>query len=683
MEKRFAQNVFTEYRRVVVDLPERVLTDDNMVRAITMNENLRSAYGFTFKPVDLIRIAKANKSAVIYKEIEEMIPSVKAKPMYPDFPYTCMNISEAEFRFHQMVHYFSTYGIEELFGVDVTVGWMPETDDTEKTKKDKIILPEKVISVLDESEAYFWVYKTILEKRERMTVPEKEMIQVCAQNLSPREMGSVSAAFKENLTNVFAILMDTLNGSHRVNAIHSVCQNTGDVFKCFDEYLQDNSYSLSTSQKKAVVKVLESYSVGDFKENLMLSNVKREWVLKLLRFLDYNKFSRSAAHREAVRRLRNNELQSWEGRFKAALAEDGEKGLLFAAERPGMLLRFVSMLMKADVDPDRIKSVLCECADKLSTQTLVRLCTYFSNGAYGYFENRRYDVWDGFDTDKLDEIFIAALNAKLASVATPIRGKKVYVDETQYDFGRSIIRTNDKSEEGGYIRSGLTFKLPADCKTIRLFTYWNDDDRRVDIDLSSYAIAQDGSSYRIGWNESFRTENRSILHSGDVTHSNAAEYIDIDLEKAQQEQLRYATLSLNCYTRNTFDSIDEVLVGIMGLSEMGTDVDVELYNPANCFFSHKLKSNSVKIFYGFLDLVNREITFVGDTSQEQTSAFYAQIDDEKLPKFSLRNYLDCLLSAQNCEIVDKESADVILRLDKGTNDKEISLIDENFWMDLS
>lgn len=678
-DKSFLENVFSEFRYVVVDLSGDSLSKDSLVRAVTMNENIRKSYGLTFKPVDIAKIAKADKAVEVYETIKSLVPKVKAKPMYPDFPSQVIGIDEAVFRLHQMLHYFSTYGIEELFDVKVTKGWLPKVDDTKKIKPDRKLLSNTVIEVIDASEAYLEIYRKIVTKRERMTVPETELVRICVENLSSDDIRDIPVTFKENLFIIFSHLLNTLEGTKRIETLKGICANSGDVFKCVENYLRSNEYNLSTSQKRALVKLFESYSIADFKGNLMLSNKKREKTLTVLRYLDYNKYSNSEEHKEAVRKLRNSELKSWEGRVKAALAISGEEGLRVVSERPGMLLRYVSMLMKSGVDAEKIKEALCENASKLSTQTLVKLCTFFSNGGCDFYTAPKYNIWNSFDTDKLEDVFVAALKGKLENIETPIKGKKVFIDETQYSFEHSVIEANDKSDEGGYIRSGLTMKVPFDSKVIRLFTYWNDK-RRVDIDLHGYGLKEDGSNVHIGWNGGFAYDRdeggAAMVHSGDITHSNAAEYIDIDLKRAEKAGIKKVLLTLRDFTHYGFDNIETVLVGVVAVSKLGVQKDVKLYNPANCFFSHNLKTSKIDIVYGVLDLENKEITFVGkeNTYREDITKF--------VPTFGVGSYLKLLTEAQGCEVVEnREDADFVLRLDKGTAENEISLIDENYWMD--
>ena len=147
-----------------------------------------------------------------------MIPKVKAAPMYPDFPSQVMAMDEAVFRFHQMVHYFSTYGLEDLFGIEVREGWLPDSTETPKTETDKTLLDAKVLSLAEEDGLYRRVYEQLLMRRERMTIPEKELVEECVRHADDSFL-DVKAAFKENLIPVFRIIMEQAKGPRRISML--------------------------------------------------------------------------------------------------------------------------------------------------------------------------------------------------------------------------------------------------------------------------------------------------------------------------------------------------------------------------------------------------------------------------------------------------------------------------------
>lgn len=108
----YDQLLFSELRLAAVSFDTAPLTEENMVKAMTVNTELR-ALGYTLSAADIVALAKSADADGLPERVRSYIGDVKAKPMYPDFPSQVMEMDEAVFRFHQLVHYFSTYGIED------------------------------------------------------------------------------------------------------------------------------------------------------------------------------------------------------------------------------------------------------------------------------------------------------------------------------------------------------------------------------------------------------------------------------------------------------------------------------------------------------------------------------------------------------------------------------------------
>lgn len=184
-----------------------------------------------------------------------------------------------------------------------------------------------------------------------------------------------------------------------------------------------------------------------------------------------------------------------------------------------------------------------------------------------------------------------------------------------------------------------------------------------------------------------------LFFSGDITHSDAAEYIDINMNNTQ---LSYVVASIHLYSygyctyyeyKNNeipfgFGSIDECFTGLMAVNNL--DSDVSLYDPKNCIITHYLFNNSVSIDYGFIDVQNRLLYIIDENKEAEYYENDVKTVKEYMDnlRFNISTYLDMLLEAQHCELVKtEEEADVVLVLDKPSSDKEISLIDQNYFAD--
>lgn len=655
-----------ELRFITYEKTDAVLKDEALRKAVTLNENIQ-ALGYVLAPYDVAELATSPSLEGLFDRLKGLTGTVDAMPMYPGFPTQVMEMDEAVFRFHQMVHYFSTYGIELLFGVQVNKGWLPHENETyPDIKEQDRILDARTIKLLPEEDMYSVPFSTILSRRERMTLPEQEILREAVLHLSTEQVKETKVMFKENLNALYEIIfaMSDRNGSFEM--LRGLCQHTGDVFRCIEVLLKIRKYHFRTSEKRFLVKLLESYPETDLRTNLVLSGKDAERKIMLIDHLDYSVYSRSEVHMSAVNDLKDGRLRSWNSMVQALLEEKSDKALGFLSQRPGNMLRMIAWLLRLGYDAGKITESLGEKAESLSIQTLITNLNHFG----------KLSVEERTDCNALYEIFEQLIWKRMGYCALPFKGRKVCIRTEDYDLDVSEICTNDKSAEGGYIRSGIAYRIPAEVDKLRFFVYWDDRKDRVDIDLHAGYTDTSGIQHNIGWNEDFR--NTGIVFSGDLTHNDSAEYIDIDLT-APIDRVN-ANIHLYC-GKSGFDKVEKCLVGMMAVPEVSVDGrETSLYRAANCFFSHELRQACSTIHYGFIDVKNRCLIFDGAPDRWVTD-WYKGVD-HRLGKFSMRRYLELLLSAQDAVLCDSEDkADFVLVMGKPQKEKEISLIDSNFFMD--
>lgn len=681
--------VFNELRIYpVTELRGTAVTDKKVTAVMTINENLKSL-GFTLKPKDILKLAicSESKDNKIYNEISSIVDIVKAKPMYPDFPKQVMEMDIAQLRMHQLMHYFSTYGLESIFGTRIDKGWLPDIEDTEKTEDDESLLSCKVIELVNRKDMAKYCITKLLSKNERLTIPERNIVNFFwSEYISKTNVNDmVEIKFKENLMDVFyeTLISDKLHRDVKKQIMTKICQHSGDVLKCVDYCLTRCRYHFKTSQKRLMVQVLESYPLVDVVTNVWLSNKKADRSKLLVKFLDYNEYARNDQIKSAIHQLRNNGLGSYMSRVDYLLDKFDEDPtwkselLRYVSTQPGNMLRMVARLLRCGLTSGDIITKLIPKVDKLSIQTLVTLCTCFGsvNGDMRY-QGLIVTERDPEEKEQLYDIFYTLLQLRLQFLNTPFKNKLVYLDcKNELDLENSTIECNTKSEEGGYMRSGLAYKIPVEGDFIRLFTYWNDKNDRIDIDIHAALIIKDDDGkervVHVGYDGNYLAGEQKYAFSGDITHSNAAEYIDIKLDS----DISKVTLNIDSFTGQTFKNIEEVLVGVMVVKNFKENV--KLYNSKNCIFSHDLNSNNTSLIYGVLDLESRSIKFVGKPTNNTYETGYQKY----YSKFNLETFLKILMDAQHATIVNFEDvADYTITAGKSENEKAISLIDENFFM---
>lgn len=656
----FDKFLFQAFRIVVIKKSNRAeLTDEKLVAAVTANENLKSL-GYALTTKDIVALATSASMESIFEKVRDFTGQVKAAPMYPNFPRQVMEMDEATYRFHQMIHYFSTYGMEELLGEEVSQGWIPCKEEAERTESDDFLFYHRTLELVEDGKQYSLFLKKILSKKERMTSQEREWVEFCLKRKGALlDFSAIKVPFKQNLLQIFYMAFCGLEPEAFKALMSKLCRHTGDVWKCLDYTLTKCDYHFTTSQKKCLVKLLEMYPIADFRANLMLSNKKGDRIVKIAEYLSYNNFSRKVEHKEAIRALRNNELKSWEAQAKFWLKGDGESALSFIAKRPGMMLRWLAWLLREGYSEESILAHLLPGAGQLSVQTLNRVLVWF-----GAQKERQ-------DAESVSRICAKLLEEKFRQVTTEFQGKRVYLHQGDIDLEHSLLSGNTKSSLVGYLKSGMAYKIPKEAKVVRFFTYWNDP-KRVDIDLHAQLYDSERGPIHIGWNGNYK--NMGTAMSGDLTVSNSAEYIDVDLEHPQAPQLVVFNISDYHSVNNRFTDVRTCFCGLMAVKSLGEKI--KLYDPKNCFFSHDLTTAATRnIAYGFLDVKKRIVIFLGEVDS------YLSAEEYKGSEFGLKAYLEILFRGQEAQIVsNKEDADIVLSVEK--EEGAICLADKNFYLDV-
>ena len=231
-----------ELRLVSYEKRDAALTDKLLTKAVTLNENLK-ALGYVLTPPDLAALAVSPSLDNFYANVAGMMDEVNAQPMYPGFPKQVMEMETAMFRFHQLVHYFSTYGMEQLFGVAIQKGWLPcERKNKSNLSEQILVLKAKTIRLIPDEECYIAPLRVISFRRERMTLPEREIVAEAISHVSPEQLNGLKVGFKENMDAVYEIVFALEDREAAFRMLLGLCQHTGDVLRCVDLLLRRKKY---------------------------------------------------------------------------------------------------------------------------------------------------------------------------------------------------------------------------------------------------------------------------------------------------------------------------------------------------------------------------------------------------------------------------------------------------------
>ena len=129
---------------------------------------------------------------------------------------------------------------------------------------------------------------------------------------------------------------------------------------------------------------------------------------------------------------------------------------------------------------------------------------------------------------------------------------KVYIEPSMKNYTLPLA---ENTLQGGLGVLSKGSRIPIDeGKKLRAFTYW---EKVNDIDLSVFALTEDGNRREFSWRTMSRHQSGAITYSGDQTsgYLGGSEYFDINLPefKAQYSEYRYLIFCDNVYSGKNFN----------------------------------------------------------------------------------------------------------------------------------
>lgn len=711
----FSEDTFKDH------LPTPTITDWAYAR--TVNENLRgTGYTLSDRSVALIAAIHAIPAADVImnqakfdpaRDIVSFLPDAsKYRPMYPDFPTQVIDMPEEQFRADQAMHYLSTYGVEWLFaigGFDVTVmrGWMPDAPETEKTKTDDKLVSDKVVELICSRDDMVAYIADDVARPKRMSEPAIELLAklALAASAAGQSITIPPFAFHENMVNFMMLVADSGSSAAIGELCSMLCQHPGDVIKLINATCDKREKNhLTTAQKKGYCRGMESFDAYDIARNIADAagageiainrlSVARFGGKKLIEgkaLVDTGTVKSYNSRVDAAWTLYNGLRDALSGNaanIEGALREAEDDLLATYAERPGMMLRALVRLVENHVDKGKILSTLLSVANSLSLATLVTLASNMSatdihleRSWHGGVSRetaeeaeRRVNKMNAYH--EVAVMVAAALAARMQSLDTPFADKKVYLDEGDFSLDGTVILPNAQGgTANAYPPVGTAFKLP-EKGVVRFFTFWNDQKTRVDVDTHFKYTDKNGRLGSVGWYSDYNANGMTF--SGDITTSdNSAEYLDVDLEKAQAAGIDTIYQQQHIYApRFDWKDIQECFCGALLVGK--TDPDVALYRSDNVIFHDDMNGEGRDMEYATINVPERFIRILrGVKVPFANTAFTARV------------FTELLMESQNATLVDSiEDADVIASVGRrnraeGDGEREIvCLIDEKWFVE--
>lgn len=563
----------------------------------TMNKNIE-VFGYTMSEAlfDKLVHMKAKSREVVYdilvNGLKEITGADKVyNPMYPNFPESVMKKDDFELYFNAIVHYWS-------FGTLLPYEEKEERAPLFNTAKVKV-LEAGSFNDLNDIFNNLCASKTSLSKND---VDDMIFILNSVKVTLPDEI-----PFKENAACVCRLLVDT-----GVDTDGSLCKKyvktATDILRLItamsdgDVSLAENTKfrNLKRSERRIIMNLLAG--CGNAAEDM--NRYAGRWI-RVGEKLHPGEFAKNERYTKVVQAfgvIRNDgKIQSFAGKVDAAVASGDVNAVVsLLKKRPGEFARRIDFLLRTfDKDADRKTVIMgfASVAKDVSSTVLLQVREHFINKLNGnddmrvFFPKgnlaRSYYVKNN-KTETVSEDAMKMVIAVCESALVNIYGNreflgKVYIDEALKNYTVPFsLRSAGKTMTA--VSRGSRIAIDDSAKIIRPFIWWtNTKDNIIDVDLSIAVFADDWNCLEHVSYSNLKSSRFGICHSGDITNGGpvdgegAAEFIDLDIDKALNAGARYAVFNVYNFSDEYFSRMEHAAFGFMTRNDMKSG---EIFEPS-------------------------------------------------------------------------------------------------------
>lgn len=577
------------------------INDDDMLKSLsaaageknkqivaTMNKNIE-VFGYTMSEAlfDKLVHMKAKNREVVYDTLvnglKELTGADKVyNPMYPNFPESVMEKDDFELYFNAIVHYWS-------FGILLPYEDKKERAPLFNTAKVKV-LEAGSFDGLNDIFNNLCASKTSLSKND---VDDMIFILNSAKVTLPDEI-----PFKENTACICRLLVDT-----GVDTDGSLCKKyvktATDVLRLVtamsdgDVSLAENTKfrNLKRSERRIIMNLLAD--CGNAAEDM--NRYAGRWI-RVGEKLHPGEFAKNERYTKVVRAfdvIRNDgKIQSFAGKVDVAVvSKDVNTVVSLLKKRPGEFARRIDFLLCTfDKDTDRKTVIMgfASVAKDVSSTVLLQVREHFINKLDGNDDMRVFfpkgnlarsyyiknDKKETIPEDAMKMVIAVCENALVNIYGNREFLGKVYIDEALKDYTVPFsLRSAGKTMIS--VSRGSRIAIDDSAKIIRPFIWWtNTKDNIIDVDLSVAVFADDWNCLEHVSYNNLESDRFGICHSGDIINGGpvdgegAAEFIDLDIDKALSAGARYAVFNVYNFSNENFSKMEHAAFGFMTRNDM-------------------------------------------------------------------------------------------------------------------
>lgn len=538
------------------------------------------------------------------------------------------NASIEQLFLEQIIHYFTTYGFESLGIYNKESVYIPA---------EKLEIPKIDIDVIKIVVIHGYKKAEIKDKLLKML-----KLGIALNEDTIKDVVEIAKQVGINQSNV----RDINNKEVKISLCDSLCLFPEDPV----EFLRYLVYK--TTGKTLLIKdpaTIEAIKVGDdlSKVTVLFDKYKKEFGLERLAEVFYRfkpiflSFKTESSMRPIINKIRRLAV-----RHHKPMKSD--------------LLNDITAMIKNNqtIDNDHLNSCL-GAANNFRKIRLAYALKYRTKNAdsilYKIRNGKGYASSFHFEKNQAAKnILDIIIRSLVESMRKNVAGKKIYIPS----YIRYALPATEKQFTGNF-PSGTCITVPKDMV---FGIHWNDvDGERIDLDLSLMNM----QAGKIGWDSSYRTEDRTILFSGDMTDSggeNGASELFYVKRQLKQEFI----MIVNYY--NYSEDLEVPFKIIVAREQAGNIAKNYMVNPNNIKATAKTKINEKQKLLGLIVTTINECRFYFSETSIGSSITSGMTDYAE----NCRRYLSQFY--QNTISLNKliEMAGAILVMDKNECDLDLS-----------
>lgn len=694
-----------QFRSNFVNLPNS--KEDNRGMAMSVMSELMQ-FGYILSPEAIDNISAASRENIIsfHNDVISYLKFLTGAgrnytPFWSGFPQQVMDKSEFELWIHQIIYYFSnaTY----------------EPTEWTKQKPTAFEQPKYTKISLGSEEQFEKIFTSRVSVNQSLTPEDLDIVKWFVESGSVLRFPE-QIPFKENLCTLAAMGLDvpvkTVTDVLRI----AVGMSGGDISlpKVPYKLIKTNRWSSYKSENPARNAFkFKKFKRSERKQILHLLEKTNcdvtEAVLKDQRWIRLGEILHPGEYKKQFPKafvlfnsIRNEKVQSWYGKVNAAFDDSFENGLKVLSERPGEFMRKLDWLVRAEMpSKKKIKntqfSILekyasdktndktsLEIRQELALDAFKKVVLKVSNKvlyeAYSHFENRYVGTSNrsimvkgsrkrtvlpelpALPSDTIQTIQKIIVGALIEKFGKLEKLGKVWIDE---ELKKIPMPTNMRSINPTLkpvVRGQRTPIGNQNAKVVRTFVHWFDEHGSIDIDLHGFLIGENRRE-DIGWNSNHKTGYGCF--SGDIIarQGACAEYVDVNVDKALKDGLRYLVVTVNNFRGGSLSDITDCVSGIQEREFPEANMNFVPATLSNCM---RLTSPASTSLMCVVDLETREYIHLDldvdgiPVASHQASQILDSIKPYlELPKFSVYDLLLLHVEGRDGELVDStEKADI-------------------------